>query len=86
MDTPRGIYRFQGKVRNAVLRGPGYAQPVSYWMPFWNGYGLHDASWRSNFGGSIYTYNGSHGCVNIPPWRAGEFYDIVRAGTVIYIY
>ena len=35
-------------------------------MPFNGGIGLHDATWRSQFGGNIYVSNGSHGCVNLP--------------------
>lgn len=64
--TPPGIYPLTYKERNAVLRGPGYATPVKFWMPFNGGIGLHDATWRSSFGGSIYKTNGSHGCVNLP--------------------
>lgn len=65
-DTPPGIYPLTYKDHDAVLRGPGYASPVEFWMPFNGGIGLHDASWRSSFGGSIYKTNGSHGCVNLP--------------------
>ena len=64
--TPSGVYRLDWKAKDFVLRGDGYASPVSFWMPFNGGIGLHDASWRSSFGGSIYKTNGSHGCVNMP--------------------
>ena len=58
-----------------MLRGPGYASPVSYWMPFNGGVGLHDATWRGSFGGTIYKTNGSHGCVNIPLKAAKVVYE-----------
>ena len=29
--------------------------------------GIHDASWRDTFGGTIYKTSGSHGCINVPP-------------------
>ena len=44
--TPSGVYRLDWKAKDFVLRGDGYASPVSFWMPFNGGIGLHDASWR----------------------------------------
>lgn len=73
--TPKGIYSLTYKTRNAVLRGPGYESPVSYWMPFNGDVGLHDATWRGSFGGSIYKINGSHGCVNMPFKSAKIVYE-----------
>lgn len=91
--TPTGIYRISYKDRNAVLRGPrlsngqySYESPVSYWMPFNQGIGFHDATWRSSFGGSIYKTDGSHGCVNMPYSKAKELYDYVYAGMVVLVY
>ena len=53
-------------------------------MPFtWDGQGLHDASWRSSFGGSIYSYNGSHGCVNLPVSFASQLYEEAKTGTPV---
>lgn len=79
-DTPDGIYPLTYKQKDAVLRGPGYASPVDFWMPFNRGIGLHDASWRSSFGGNIYKTNGSHGCVNLPYSMAKQIYDVAYAG------
>lgn len=89
--TPPGIFKLAYKQRNVVLRGPNgdgtdYASPVSYWMPFNGGIGLHDASWRGSFGGTIYQYGGSHGCVNMPVDQAGKLYDLIDAGTVVIVY
>ena len=84
--TITGVYAIYAKSRNVTLTGPGYASPVKYWMPFSGGYGLHDANWRSNFGGEIYLYDGSHGCVNIPPAVAGQVWDNVSVGTKVIIY
>ena len=55
-------------------------------MPFCGGYGLHDASWRSSFGGSIYKRSGSHGCVNLPTWEAPELYDLISVGTPVIVF
>lgn len=73
--TRKGVFSLTYKTRDAVLRGPGYASPVSYWMPFDGGIGLHDATWRSSFGGTIYKNNGSHGCVNMPFNAAKTVYE-----------
>ncbi len=84
--THTGAYAISYKQRNATLRGQGYAAPVNHWMPFNNGEGFHDASWRSNFGGNIYQSSGSHGCVNLPPAVAKTLFENVSAGTPVLIY
>ena len=87
MDTPSGYHYINNKVRNTTLTGPGYASHVSYWMAFiGSGYGIHDASWRSSFGGSIYTWNGSHGCVNTPYNSVRTIYNNMPVGTPVIIY
>ena len=74
-NTRKGLFFLQGKYRNRTLTGPGYASFVRYWMPFDRGIGMHDASWRTKFGGEIYKTNGSHGCVNLPPDIAKLVYE-----------
>ncbi|MCD8082383.1 MAG: L,D-transpeptidase/peptidoglycan binding protein [Clostridiales bacterium] len=86
MGTPTGIYPLTYKQRNATLRGEGYATPVSYWMPFNRGVGMHDASWRGSFGGNIYKTNGSHGCINLPSSVAKTIYENISAGTPVLVY
>lgn len=88
--TPDGLYTLYYKERDRVLRGPkradgtySYESPVSYWMPFNGGIGLHDANWRGKFGGEIYKNNGSHGCINIPPKTAAVIYEHVYKGIPI---
>lgn len=73
--TRRGVFNLTYKTRNATLRGPGYASFVYYWMPFDGGIGLHDATWRDEFGGEIYKIDGSHGCVNLPKETAKIIYE-----------
>jgi hypothetical protein len=85
-STHKGIYSLKGKSRNAVLRGPGYAAPVDFWMPFDGGIGIHDASWRSVFGGSIYITSGSHGCVNSPYNVAQTIFNNITPGTPVICY
>ena len=91
--TPRGVYYIYTKERNRTLKGeinpstgkPSYESFVNYWMPFNEGIGLHDASWRSSFGGSIYYENGSHGCVNLPYSVAQALYDVLEVGTPVIV-
>lgn len=85
-DTVQGVYAVFLKQSPATLTGPGYSSPVDFWMPFYNGYGLHNASWRGSFGGDIYTYNGSHGCVNLPNDSAKTIYDTVCVGYPVVVY
>ena len=85
-STPAGAYSITYKQRNATLKGQGYATPVSYWMPFNGGIGLHDANWRKAFGGTIYKNSGSHGCVNLPPAVAKTIYENISAGDPVLCY
>ncbi|MBQ9023465.1 MAG: L,D-transpeptidase/peptidoglycan binding protein [Eubacterium sp.] len=89
--TTPGMYSIYIKQRNRTLNGRNddgseYHSPVAYWMPFNGGQGLHDARWRGKFGGSIYVYSGSHGCVNLPTSAAAELYDMVEVGTPVIVY
>ncbi len=84
--TPEGTYGIDFKQADAVLRGPGYAAPVSFWMPFNGGIGIHDATWRADFGGSIYVYNGSHGCINTPYELAKTIFSEAQIGMPVICY
>ncbi|MCM1134959.1 MAG: L,D-transpeptidase/peptidoglycan binding protein [Clostridium sp.] len=79
--TPQGTNYVYNKQRNRVLRGEGYASPVKYWIPVKGAIGIHDASWRSSYGGKIYITNGSHGCINTPLDQVSQLYDMVEIGT-----
>ena len=83
--TPPGIFTLYYKKSLDVLRGTkkadgtySYEQPVTYWMPFNGGIGFHDADWQPYFGGDRYLTGGSHGCINMPPDKAGELYNIIQ--------
>jgi lipoprotein-anchoring transpeptidase ErfK/SrfK len=54
-------------------------------MPFFEGYGLHDANWRGRFGATIFENRGSHGCVNIPPANVPIIFANVQIGTPVFI-
>ena len=91
--TPTGVYQILYKDTDTDLKGQmlangqySYISHVDYWMPFYNGCGFHDASWRSSFGGTIYKYDGSHGCINLPPSIAPTFYNYVRTGMPVVVF
>ena len=86
-DTPKGYFTVNAKISPCTLKGDDYTSYVTYWMPFiGGGWGLHDADWRSSFGGNIYKGNGSHGCVNLPPKVAKELYAVIEVGTPVIVY
>lgn len=87
-DTPYGTYSILYKTTNARLVGANneYDTRVNYWMAFiGNSHGLHDATWRHSFGGNIYTYDPTHGCVNMPYDQIEALYYMAEEGTPVYI-
>lgn len=85
-DTPVGLYEIQGMDTNVTLRGEGYASPVTYWIPFNGGIGIHDASWRSSYGGTVYLSSGSHGCVNTPYAAVETIFENAYVGEPVVVY
>lgn len=91
-ETTTGAFGIAFKASPYNLKGGGssgsgsWDVDVKYWMPFHDGQGLHDASWRNAFGGDIYKTNGSHGCVNLPTEAAAVIYENVDANFPILLY
>ncbi len=85
-DTPTGVFFVNSKVPGKYLVGPTWNVWVDRWMRFTGAVGIHDASWRSKFGGEIYKTGGSHGCVNIPHDIALNLYDLVDIGTMVVVH
>lgn len=86
MGTPTGVNYVYLKQTNRILRGEGYASHVNYWMPVKGNIGIHDASWRSRYGGTIYQTNGSHGCINTPYDAMSKIYEMVEIGTPVIMF
>ncbi len=92
--TPEGAYFAYDKQQDKIMRGDiqadgsyGYESHADYWIRLTGeGVGLHDAPWRSDFGGSIWQGNGSHGCINIPASVMPTIYNNVAEGTPIVLY
>lgn len=86
-DTPTGVFYITECINGKYLKGADYKTWVNKWMRLTNsGIGLHDATWRSSFGGNIYTYNGSHGCINLPKKFAYDLYEHAYVGLPVIIY
>ncbi len=97
-DTPTGIYAINSRDTNVTLTGkkdpstgqPIYVSYVDYWMGFIGGaVGLHDASWQAteNFSNpDAYKSVGSHGCVNLPPDKAAELFNMISIGDCVIVH
>lgn len=86
METPTGCFALDAKQSPAVLTGEDYEANVTFWMPFCGNVGIHDASWRTQFGESLYLWEGSHGCVNTPYDKAQIIYQNVEVGCPVVVY
>lgn len=86
-DTPPGCYYITQMINGTYLTGEEYNNWVNRWMRLTvDGIGIHDANWRTSFGGEIYQTDGSHGCVNMPNLKAAELYKLVDLGTIVVIH
>lgn len=90
LGTATGLFAIYYKTTNTYLNGRPYGYNynvfVKYWMPFYLGYGMHDASWRTSFGGADYYLGGSHGCVNMPDSAAAFIYNWAPVGTPVWVH
>lgn len=85
-DTPAGVYAVDAMMSPYVLTGEDYESDVTYWIPFNGNIGIHDASWRSEFGGDLYLTEGSHGCVNTPYEQVEIIYQNIDIGAPVVVY
>ncbi len=91
--TPVGTWLVHGKSAITRMTGgtPGvdyYDLPNVHWVTWFKGggYSIHEAYWRSSFGGMDYTWNGSHGCVNSPIDVAKFIFDWAPVGTPVIVH
>jgi lipoprotein-anchoring transpeptidase ErfK/SrfK len=100
--TPLGTYQILGKNQDFIMRSP-WPQSDWRWYPDsfvhyallfqQDGFFIHDAPWRSNFGLGSNTvpgipggsFTGTHGCVNVPSGAEAELYNWASIGTPIII-
>jgi len=84
--SPDGIFKIVYKQSPAVLKGEDYESNVDFFMPFAYNVGVHDASWRTEFGGEFYKTTGSHGCINAPREVAETLYQRMKVDTPVVAY
>lgn len=90
--TLPGVYKVWSKATNYRMKdsnadGEEWDTTCAYWTRVAIvGIGLHDSQWRYYFGGDIYKYNGSHGCINMPLEYAKFVHDEVAMGTPVVMY
>ncbi|MCR5499019.1 MAG: L,D-transpeptidase/peptidoglycan binding protein [Acetatifactor sp.] len=86
--TPERVCYIYYKQRNRTLVGENnsYHTFVNYWMAVNGNIGIHDANWRSKFGGTIYRGGGSHGCVNTPIDKVKILYERCPVGTPVIMF
>ncbi len=84
--TPDCVCYIVNKARNVTLIGPGYESFVYYWMCITGQIGIHDATWRRTFGGEIYLYGGSHGCINTPKDKMSELFSMMEIGSPVIVH
>lgn len=88
-NTPEGVYKVWSKQSPARLKdsnadGSSWDTMVDYWNNISTcGIGIHSAPWQPYFGGELYKWNGSHGCVNVSTEDAKWVYDNVPYNTPV---
>lgn len=85
--TTEGVYRILWKQTDKWFLQVGDPCHSDYWMPFNDrGEGIHDATWYSTYGGTLYKWAGSHGCINTPYSIAQKIFNNISEGTPVIVY
>lgn len=91
--TPVAVNYIIDKMTDRYLEGimPDTGEPyktlVNYWFSInWSDVGIHNSTWRTSFGGNIYLWNGSYGCINVIDHLAETIYYNIPIGTPVISY
>lgn len=89
--TKKGHHKVMQKQSKARLKGEYNGEKwdvvVNCWLGFTgDGQGIHDSTWRSAYGGSIYKYDGSHGCVNVALGPMKKIFKKAYVGMPVIVY
>jgi lipoprotein-anchoring transpeptidase ErfK/SrfK len=84
--TPTGFFSVEDMQSPMTVSCDGGQVNVSYWISFYGDLGIHDSTWRTEYGGGIYFTNGSDGCVNAPYDKVQAIYNSVEIGTPVIVY
>lgn len=86
-DTPSGcVWAIDAKKKDVSFTL--YEADVTFWLPFNDQVGIHDASWRSSgeYTETHYLTDGSHGCINTPYEAAEKIFNTVDIGYPVVVY
>ena len=86
-DTPSGsVWAIDAKKKDVSFTL--YDADVTFWLPFNDQVGIHDASWRSagEYTETHYLTDGSHGCINTPYEAAEKIFNTVDIGYPVVVY
>lgn len=82
-NTPNGTYLTIEKGNPVLMKGPGYKLEVPWSVRLtWSGIYLHDAYWSTGQQGFS---NVSHGCINMAPANAEEYYKMEIPGDPVTV-
>ena len=87
--TNIGLQEILYKSYKTNLVGSTWNVPVDYFFCFnYDGEGFHDASWRaeSEYTADTYTWNGSHGCVNMKHSDVSNLDNLISTGDKVLIH
>ncbi len=91
--TPTGVNYIRDKETERYLKGISpetgeeYDSLVNWWFPInWSDVGIHNSTWRTEFGGDIYQWNGSYACITVPDPMAITINDRIPIGTPVITY
>lgn len=90
--TLPGVYKLWYRGQNYPLNGSNAdGESWSTTCNYWNlvsicGIGMHDTVSRLAYGGNIFQYDGSKGCINMPLESARYIYNEVELGTPVVMY
>lgn len=83
----QGTVREGERLEEGEVAEDGWISHVDFWIAYDRGErGFHNADWRWEFGGDIYTWWGSHGCINMDYEPARELYELTELGDAVVIH
>lgn len=95
LPTPTGTTQVLSKNSPFQMISPWPRGSPYYYYPSWvtytlwfreGGYAIHDAPWRSDYGGNSAAVDGTHGCVNVPLAVMKQLYPWAPPGTTVIVH
>lgn len=85
-QTPTGTYAVTAKSAPGTIVDTGVTQNVYYLLEFNHGIPISDATWRTEFGGDVYYWEGTDGGIEVPLEDMDKLYQKASEGTAVVIY